>query len=451
MRGGPNIDIMTIILIVISICLLILCITYFKINAFLSFLLVSILSGLCLGIAPDQLVGTVEKGIAGVMGSLTLIIVLGAMLGKIVAESGAAEIIAVQMVRLMGEKYLQWGLMLTGFVVGIPLFYGVGFVLLVPLIFSISYRYKLPAVYIGLPMLAALSVTHGFIPPHPSPVALVALFHADMGLTLIYGLLIAFPAIVLGGPIFGRRLRNMLPSQESIFQQEKTVDQQVYKQPAVGTSLVVALLPVLLIILFTIIPYIYHTDDANVQRWLKFIGSTTVVMVIAIALATYLLGLKLGRSMVKVMSIYESAVKDIAMILLIIAGSGVFKQVMEDSGVSLLLANTLQQLPISPLLLAWLITAVIRGCVGSATVAALTAAGVLLPIVTAGKVDPNLMVLAIGAGSLMFSHVNDAGFWLFKEYFGLSVKDTLFSWSIMEAIVSIVGLVAVLLLQIILY
>lgn len=451
MRGGPNIDIMTIILIVISICLLILCITYFKINAFLSFLLVSILSGLCLGIAPDQLVGTVEKGIAGVMGSLTLIIVLGAMLGKIVAESGAAEIIAVQMVRLMGEKYLQWGLMLTGFVVGIPLFYGVGFVLLVPLIFSISYRYKLPAVYIGLPMLAALSVTHGFIPPHPSPVALVALFHADMGLTLIYGLLIAFPAIVLGGPIFGRRLRNMLPSQESIFQQEKTVDQQVYKQPAVGTSLVVALLPVLLIILFTLIPYIYHTDDANVQRWLKFIGSTTVVMVIAIALATYLLGSKLGRSMVKVMSIYESAVKDIAMILLIIAGSGVFKQVMEDSGVSLLLANTLQQLPISPLLLAWLITAVIRGCVGSATVAALTAAGVLLPIVTAGKVDPNLMVLAIGAGSLMFSHVNDAGFWLFKEYFGLSVKDTLFSWSIMEAIVSIVGLVAVLLLQIILY
>ncbi|GAA4170147.1 gluconate transporter [Sphingobacterium ginsenosidimutans] len=404
-----------------------------------------------MGIAPDQLVGTIEKGIAGVMGSLTLIIVLGAMLGKIVAESGAAEIIAVQMVRLMGEKYLQWGLMLTGFVVGIPLFYGVGFVLLVPLIFSISYRYKLPAVYIGLPMLAALSVTHGFIPPHPSPVALVALFHADMGLTLIYGLLIAIPAIILGGPIFGRSLRNMLPSQESIFRQEKTVDQQEYKQPTVGTSLVVALLPVLLIILFTLIPYIYHTDDANVQRWLKFIGSTTVVMVIAIVVATYLLGLKLGRSMVKVMSIYESAVKDIAMILLIIAGSGVFKQVMEDSGVSLLLANTLQQLPISPLLLAWLITAVIRGCVGSATVAALTAAGVLLPIVTAGKVDPNLMVLAIGAGSLMFSHVNDAGFWLFKEYFGLSIKDTLFSWSIMEAIVSIVGLVAVLLLQIILY
>lgn len=442
---------MTIILIVVSICLLILCITYFKLNAFLAFLIVSLLSGLCLGIAPDRLVDTVEKGVGGVMGSLTLIIVLGAMLGKIVAESGAAEIIAEQMVRLMGEKYLQWGLMLTGFVVGIPLFYGVGFVLLVPLIFSISYRYKLPAVYIGLPMLAALSVTHGFIPPHPSPVALVALFHADMGLTLIYGLLIAIPAIVLGGPIFGRSLKNIVPSKESIFRQEDRNDKLEFRRPTVRVSLAVALLPVLLIVFFTLIPYLYHTDDRSFQQALKLIGNPTVVMVIAVIVATYLLGLKLGRSMVTIMTIYEVAVRDIAMILLIIAGSGIFKQVMEDSGVSLLLANALQQLPISPLLLAWLITAVIRGCVGSATVAALTAAGVLLPIVTAGKADPNLMVLAMGAGSLMFSHVNDAGFWLFKEYFGLSVKDTLFSWSIMEAIVSLVGLLAVLLLQLILY
>ncbi|WP_312190014.1 gluconate:H+ symporter, partial [Sphingobacterium sp.] len=333
----------------------------------------------------------------------------------------------------------------------IPLFYGVGFVLLVPLIFSISYRYKLPAVYIGLPMLAALSVTHGFIPPHPSPVALVALFHADMGLTLIYGLLIAIPAIVLGGPIFGRSLKNIVPSKESIFRQEDRNDKLEFKRPTVRVSLAVALLPVLLIVFFTLIPYLYHTDDRSFQQALKLIGNPTVVMVIAVIVATYLLGLKLGRSMVTIMTIYEVAVRDIAMILLIIAGSGIFKQVMEDSGVSLLLANALQQLPISPLLLAWLITAVIRGCVGSATVAALTAAGVLLPIVTAGKADPNLMVLAMGAGSLMFSHVNDAGFWLFKEYFGLSVKDTLFSWSIMEAIVSLVGLLAVLLLQLILY
>ena len=442
---------MTIILIVISICLLIVCITYFKINAFLAFLIVSLFSGFCLGIPPAKLVGTVEKGIAGVMGSLTLILVLGAMLGKIIAESGAAEIIAEKMVRLMGARHLQWGLMLTGFVVGIPLFYGIGFVLLVPLIFSISYRYKLPAVYIGLPMLAALSVTHGFIPPHPSPVALVALFHADMGLTLIYGLLIAIPAIVLGGPVFGRSLKNIRPIRESIFREKDRSNTAEYLRPTVGVSLTVALLPVLLIVLFTLLPYCYHISDEKLAQALKFFGNPTVVMLIAIGVATYLLGLKLRRSMASVMTVYESAVKDVAMILLIIAGSGIFKQVMEDSGVSLLLANTLQQLPISPLLLAWLITAVIRGCVGSATVAALTAAGVLLPIVTAGKADPNLMVLAIGAGSLMFSHVNDAGFWLFKEYFGLSLKDTLYSWSVMEAIVSIVGLLALLLVQLILY
>ena len=204
-----------------------------------------------MGIPPAKLVGTVEKGIAGVMGSLTLILVLGAMLGKIIAESGAAEIIAEKMVRLMGARHLQWGLMLTGFVVGIPLFYGIGFVLLVPLIFSISYRYKLPAVYIGLPMLAALSVTHGFIPPHPSPVALVALFHADMGLTLIYGLLIAIPAIVLGGPVFGRSLKNIRPIRESIFREKDRSNTAEYLRPTVGVSLTVALLPVLLIVLFT--------------------------------------------------------------------------------------------------------------------------------------------------------------------------------------------------------
>lgn len=197
---------MVFIIVLLSLLLLIVSITYFKVNAFLSFLIVSILTAVALGIPLIKIPGTVEKGIAAIMGGLTLIIVLGAMLGKIIAESGAAENIATVMVRLFGVKHLQWGMAFTGFVVGIPLFYGVGFVLLVPLIFSIVYKYKLSAVYIGLPMLAALSVTHGFIPPHPSPVALVVLFGADMGMTLIYGLIVAIPAIIIGGPIFGKTL-----------------------------------------------------------------------------------------------------------------------------------------------------------------------------------------------------------------------------------------------------
>lgn len=434
---------MTFGIILLSLACLILLISYFRINAFLSFLLVSIAAGLALGIPLGMIVKSVEKGIGGIMGSLTLILVLGAMLGKLVAESGAADRIAAVMVRMFGEKYMRWGLTVTGFIVGIPLFYGVGFVLLVPLIFSIVYKYRLPAVYIGLPMLAALSVTHGFIPPHPSPVALVTLFHADMGLTLIYGLIISIPAIILGGPVFSKTLRGIKGKPSGIFQPKETGQERL---PGTVNSFITALFPVFALILFTVLPYLTGPDSPSLP-FIHFIGNPSIVMILSLLLASYTLGLSQRRSMGWLMKVYEEAVKDIAMILLIIAGSGIFKQVMEDSGVSLQIAGSLQQLSIHPLILAWVITAVIRGCVGSATVAALTAGGVLLPLVAASATDPNLMVLAIGAGSLMFSHVNDSGFWLFKEYFGISVKDTFRSWSVMEAIVSVVGLAGVWILQ----
>lgn len=439
---------MVFIIVLLSLLLLIVSITYFKVNAFLSFLIVSILTAVALGIPMTKIPGTVEKGIAAIMGGLTLIIVLGAMLGKIIAESGAAENIATVMVRLFGVKHLQWGMAFTGFVVGIPLFYGVGFVLLVPLIFSIVYKYKLSAVYIGLPMLAALSVTHGFIPPHPSPVALVVLFEANMGMTLIYGLIVAIPAIIVGGPLFGKTLGRIKTGESEVFQpQENNAQYESYSQPSASNSFMTALLPVFLLVLFTVLPYLIPASNTVVHDLIAFFGAPAIVMLIAIIYATFSLGIFRGRSMKNVMGIYTEAVKDVAMILLIIAGSGVFKQVMEESGVSVLLAQSLQTLPIHPLILAWTITAIIRGCVGSATVAALTAASVLLPLLQTSGVNPNLMVLAIGAGSLMFSHVNDAGFWMFKEYFGLTVKDTLRSWSVMEALVSIVGLLAVLLLS----
>ncbi|MGH2622295.1 MAG: GntP family permease [Sphingobacterium sp.] len=432
----------------LSLICLIISITYFKINAFLSFLIVSILAAIALDIPLEQIPLTVEKGIGSILGGLTLIIVLGAMLGKIIAQSGAAANIAAVMVRIFGVKHLPWGMAFTGFIVGIPLFYGVGFVLLVPLIFSIVYSYKLPAVYVGLPMLAALSVTHGFIPPHPSPVALVVLFKADMGMTLIYGLLIAIPAIIIGGPLFGRTLKNLKSAQSEIFQpQDNSKLDNDGDKPGVWISFMTTLLPVFLLILFTILPFIVPAEHTAMQHIISFLGAPTIVMLLSIIFATFSLGLSQGRSMKQVMFTYTEAVKDIAMILLIIAGSGVFKEVMEESGVSLLLAENLQGLPIHPLILAWIITAIIRGCVGSATVAALTAATVLLPLLESSGINPNLMVLAIGAGSLMFSHVNDSGFWLFKEYFGLTVKDTLRSWSVMEALVSSVGLIAVMLLS----
>jgi len=434
--------------VLLSLLLLIICITYFKINTFLAFLIVSILTAIVLGIPMDKISATVEKGIGSIMGGLTLIIVLGAMLGKLIASSGAAENIATVMVRLFGVKHLQWGMAFTGFIVGIPLFYGVGFVLLVPLIFSIVYKYKLPAVYIGLPMLAALSVTHGFIPPHPSPVALVVLFEANMGLTLIYGLLIAIPAIIIGGPLFSKTLKHITAGKSEVFKPEEMVMvDDGYQKPGPLNSFLTALLPVIMIILFTVLPYLVPKDKTAMHQVLGFLGSANIVMLIAIIYASFSLGIFQGRPIKEVMVIYGEAVKDIAMILLIIAGSGVYKEVMEASGVSVKLAESLRGMPIHPLILAWTVTAIIRGCVGSATVAALTAASVLLPLLQASGVNPNLLVLAIGAGSLMFSHVNDSGFWMFKEYFGISVKDTFRSWSIMEAIVAIVGLIGVLILS----
>lgn len=435
-------------IVLLSLLLLIIFITYFKINTFLAFLIVSILAAIVLGIPLAKIPGTVEKGIGSIMGGLTLIIVLGAMLGKLIAHSGAAENIATVMVRLFGVKHLQWGMAFTGFIVGIPLFYGVGFVLLVPLIFSIVYKYKLPLVYIGLPMLAALSVTHGFIPPHPSPVALVVLFNANMGLTLIYGLLIAIPAIIIGGPLFSKTLKNIKAGKSEIFQPvDPKPEDEDYPKPGAFNSFFTALLPVLMIVLFTVLPYVVPKESTFLHEIIAFLGSANIVMLIAVIYAMFSLGIFQGRPIKEVMSVYADAVKDIAMILLIIAGSGVFKEVMEASGVSLKLAETLQGLPIHPLILAWIITAIIRGCIGSATVAALTAASVLLPLLQATDINPNLMVLSIGAGSLMFSHVNDSGFWMFKEYLGISVKDTFRSWSMMEAIVSTVGLIGVMILS----
>lgn len=438
---------MSFIIIILSLALLIVLISYFKVNAFLSFLIVSVIAGLALGIAPENLPASVNKGIGDILGSLTLIIVLGAMLGKLVAESGAAEKIASVMVDTFGTKHIQWGLMVTGFIVGIPLFYGIGFVLLVPLIFSIVYKYKLPAVYIGLPMLAALSVTHGFLPPHPSPVALVGHFDANIGLTLLYGLAVAIPAIILAGPVFSSRLKNIKSGPVTLFEQKETNSE--YGTPGKANSFISATLPVFLLIIVTVIPYCFPNMGEKASNILSLIGDPAIVMLIALAAATYMLGIKQGRSIKDIMGIYGEAVKDIAMILLIIAGSGIFKQVMEDSGVSMELATILKKLPVHPLILGWLMAAIIRGCVGSATVAALTAATVIMPLVTHSGVDANLMVLSLGAGSLMFSHVNDAGFWMFKEYFNLSLKDTFKSWSVMEAIVSVAGLIGVLILSLI--
>jgi Gnt-I system high-affinity gluconate transporter len=436
---------MHLFIVLLGILLLVALISWGKINAFLAFLVVSIVTGLLLGIPFGSIAGSVYKGIGETLGQLAIVIVLGAMLGKIVAESGAAQRIATYMMTVFGEKYIQWALMVTGFIIGIPLFYNVGFVLMIPLIFSVVYKYKLPAVYIGLPMLASLSVTHGFLPPHPAPAALVGQFHANMGKTLLYGMTIAIPAVILAGLVYSRTLKHIVSSPlEGLVAAEKPEAQL----PGIGNSLLTSLLPVILLMLTTILPLVTH-PDAQEKGLLAFIGDPSIILLLAIAVATYSLGIRGGMTIKKIMHIYEDAVKDVAVILLIVAGAGALKEVFSDSGVSKEIAAVLQGWPIHPLVLGWLMAAIIRVCLGSATVAGLTAAGILLPLITRLHVNPNLMVLSVGAGSLFFSHVNDSGFWMFKEYFNLSIKDTIRSWSVMETIVSLVGLAGVLLLNLV--
>lgn len=436
---------MTIFYVLISIAILVLLIVWAKLNPFLAFLVAAISGGLLLGLPADQVAKSIQKGMGALLGDLVIVIVTGAMLGKLVAESGAAQRIAGFLMKIFGEKYITWAMSFTGLIVGIPLFYNVGFVLLVPLAFTISYQYRLPAVYVGMPLLAALSVTHGFLPPHPSPAALVAQFDANMGLTLFYGFLIAIPTIILAGPVFAPFLKNIQAKPLKTFQSDPKPEHEL---PGIGNSLFTALLPVFLLIGTTALNLNWE-ENGSFSPVIKLISDPSAVMLISLLFATFSLGISRKESMTKLMDIYTDATKDIAMILLIVAGAGALKQIFTDTGVSQELADGLKTWDMHPLILAWLITAVIRICVGSATVAGLTTAGIIAPMVDTMGVDPNLLVLSIGAGSLVLSHFNDGGFWMYKEYFNVSVKDTLKSWTLMETLVAVAGLVGVLILDLI--
>jgi Gnt-I system high-affinity gluconate transporter len=435
---------MSLLIVLLSIILLILLISWGKLNPFLALLLVSFTAGLLLGIPADKITASVQKGFGDTLGSIVLIITLGAMLGKLVAESGAAQKISAVLMRAFGLRYIQWALMITGFIIGIPLFYGVGFVLLVPLAFSVVYQYRLPAVYISLPMIASLSVTHGFLPPHPSPVALAAQFDASIGLTLIYGIIIAIPTLIIAGPLFARTLKNITSTPLETFRPHDLPEEAL---PGTTNSFLTALLPVILLAATALMSFV-SVQNAFAKSVLAFFSDATIVMLLSLIVATFSLGTNMGKSIKEIMMFYGDAIKDITLILLIIGAAGALKQVLADSGISQEIGQHMQSLHIPPLILGWLIAAIIRICIGSATVAGLTAAGIIAPLLIQAEVNPNLMVLSIGAGSLVCSHVNDSGFWLFKEYFNLSMKDTFRSWTVMETLVAIIGLLGVLVLDI---
>ena len=436
---------MPLIIVILGICLLLFLILVVKFNSFLSFVIVALSVGLAEGMTLDKTVTSIENGIGNTMGFLVLILGLGSMLGKLVSESGAAQRITLKLVDAFGIKHIQLALMLTGFIVGVSLFYDVGFFIMIPLVFTVAASTGLPLLYVGLPLLAALSVTHGYLPPHPAPTAIVGMFHADLGKTLVYGIIVAIPAIIISGPFLSKALSKVPAKPLEEFVNTRPLTEE--EMPGFWISFFSALLPVILISTSTIAGFIL-SEDNMIRKVLGWVGNPVFAMLLSVLFAIYALGLARGRKITEIMNSLAHSVTSITMIMLLIAGAGALKQVLVDGGVSTYIGGLLSKSALSPLFLGWLIATILRFCVGSATVAGITTAGIVLPLVTGGSVNPELMVLAIGSGSLMFGHVNDGGFWLFKEYFKLSIKDTMKTWVVMETSIGISGLIGVLILSI---
>ena len=414
-----------------------------KVNPFLSLLLVAILAGLSFGMSPVALLKSIEKGVGSTLGGLVLIICLGSILGKILEVSGAIDQISSTLIKKVGLKNIQWAIVLTGLLIGIPLYYNAGFVILVPLVFILSRKSGLPLLYLAIPMAASLSATHCFLPPHPGPVVLINAFKANTGKVLLYGIGIAIPAVVIAGPLFGQFLLKM---KVDIDPTDTTPTLAIKKFPNVVLSFLIALLPVILIAC-SILADNFLPEGSTLKQIFIFVGDSAIALLLSVLAALYFFGIRQGIAMEEQMTWVTTAVTSIAMIILIITSGGVLKQVLQDSGTATYIASLSGKLNLPPLFFGWLVTALLRVTIGSATVSGITAAGIVSPLVLSGVVSPELMVLAVGSGSVFGSHINDTGFWIFKEFFHLSLKQTFLSWSVMETIISLVGLAGVLILS----
>ncbi|MCM3176456.1 GntP family permease [Cytobacillus horneckiae] len=447
---------MPLVIVAIGILALLLLIMGLKLNTFISLIIVSFGVALALGMPMTDIVKTIEGGLGGTLGHIALIFGLGAMLGKLIADAGGAQRIAMTLVNKFGEKNIQWAVVVSSFIIGIALFFEVGLVLLIPIVFAISRELKVSILYLGIPMAAALSVTHGFLPPHPGPTVIAGEYGANIGEVLLYGFIIAIPTVILAGPVFTKIAKKIVPNS---FNKTGNIaslgEQKQFKledTPGFGISVFTAMLPVILMSIATIITLLQDTmgfADNQALAIIRFIGDASVAILIALLVAVYTMGLGRNIPIKTVMQSCTTAITQIGMMLLIIGGGGAFKQVLIDGGVGDYVAELFQGTTLSPILLAWTIAAILRISLGSATVAALTTAGLVIPLLGQTDVNLALVVLATGAGSLIASHVNDAGFWMFKEYFGLSMKETFATWTLLETIISVAGLGFTLLLSLI--
>lgn len=430
---------------VAAIVIVIVGVSVFKWHAFISLTVASLFLAIASGLSMDKIVGAYETGVGGVLGHLVGILALGTILGKLMADSGAGMQVADYFVRIFGVKRLPWAMLVAGFIIGIPVFFEVGILILLPLVISIHKTTKQNILLIALPVIAGLSIVHGLVPPHPGAMAAISIYGANTGKVLLYALIISIPAAVIAGPVFAKWVhKRVVPEGEPDLIRITTTSKDL---PGTGVSFFVILLPVLLMVLAAIAPVIKGLPS-GVVKFVELIGSPLIALLIACFAAFYLLGKRQGMTKDVIKKLTEECLLPVGSIVLIIGAGGGFKQVLIDSGVGTTIGQMSEHLSLSPLVLAFLIAGLIRIATGSATVALTTAAGIVSPIIEhMSGVNLELLVIVTGAGSLMFSHVNDAGFWMVKEYLGLTVKETFKTWTVLETLLSFIAFAGALILN----
>ncbi|WP_163116741.1 gluconate:H+ symporter [Bacillus subtilis] len=443
---------MPILIVAVGVLILLFLIIKVKLNTFVSLIVVSFLVAIGLGMDINKIVLSIETGIGGQLGHLALVFGLGAMLGRLVSDAGGGYRIAITLIDKFGKERIQAAVVVASFIIGIALFFEVGLVLLIPIVYAIAKELKMPFLYLGIPMAAALNVTHGFLPPHPAPTAISVAYGAHIGQVLLFGIIIAVPTTVIAGPLFNKFAMKRFPG---AYQKHGNLsglgprkEFQLDETPGFAISAVTSLFPVIFMAMATVFSLLLN-EHSKGKDIIEFIGTPGTAMLISLLLALYTMGYARKIPMQEISRSISESISQIAMMLLIIGGGGAFKQVLIDGGVGDYVADFFLQTNMSPLFVAWTIAAVLRLCLGSATVAALTTAGMAAPLMEAGSVNPALMVLATGAGSVIACHVNDAGFWMVKEFFGLSMKETFQTWTLLTTVLSVTGLGCVLLAELV--
>lgn len=421
-------------------------IVWLKVHPFLSLMAGAGVMAIAAGVPYPDMFASFSAGLGSTVAGVGLLIVLGSIIGTLLISSGGADVIVDTIMAKTPVKRLPWAMALIAFVVGIPLFFEVGVVILIPVVMFAAKRAKLPVVLLGIPALAGLSALHGLVPPHPGPLIAIDAVGANLGLTLGFGLIVAVPCVIISGPLLGKVMAKWvpLPARDDFLGGGGPSEDA--KRPSFISAMFVVLLPVFLMLARTLIEMLGH-EESGFGQAVVFVGTPLIALSITTIVAMFLLGFLLGKPRAEVGKLVGSSFPPIAGILLIVAAGGGFKQTLVDSGIADVIAGTIADWAIPPLVAGWLVAVLIRLATGSATVATITAGGIMAPLAT-GLTDTHtaLLVLAIGSGSVFLSHVNDAGFWMVKEYFGMTVGQTFKTWSLMETTLSVVGLVSVLLL-----